>query len=281
MPDQWQCGRFEFSLGRPILMGVVNVTPDSFSDGGQHATADEAIAHARLLVGEGAQILDIGGESTRQGSESVDVDLELARVLPIVEAMRDAGIALSVDTCKPQVMRAVLDAGADMINDITGCTDEQSRDVVARHATCGVCVMHRQGKPRTMQVAPHYDDVVVDVRTELLRRAAALQACGVARGRITVDPGFGFGKTAQQNYALLHNIDRLVDTGYPVLIGLSRKSMIGAVTGRPVGERLAGSLAAALAGIAKGVAILRVHDVAQTRDALAVWRAANEGFEAN
>ena len=280
MPDQWQCGRFEFSLGRPILMGVVNVTPDSFSDGGQHATADEAIAHARLLVGEGAQILDIGGESTRPGSESVDVDLELARVLPIVEAMRDAGIALSVDTCKPQVMRAVLDAGADMINDITGFTDEQSRDVVARHATCGVCVMHMQGKPRTMQVAPHYDDVVVDVRTELLRRAAALQAWGVARGRITVDPGFGFGKTAQQNYALLHNIDRLVDTGYPVLIGLSRKSMIGAVTGRPVGERLAGSLAAALAGIAKGVAILRVHD-AQTRDALAVWRAANEGFEAN
>ena len=189
MPDQWQCGRFEFSLGRPILMGVVNVTPDSFSDGGQHATADEAIAHARLLVGEGAQILDIGGESTRPGSESVDVDLELARVLPIVEAMRDAGIALSVDTCKPQVMRAVLDAGADMINDITGFTDEQSRDVVARHATCGVCVMHMQGKPRTMQVAPHYDDVVVDVRTELLRRAAALQACGVARGRITVDPG--------------------------------------------------------------------------------------------
>ena len=281
MPDQWQCGRFEFSLGRPILMGVVNVTPDSFSDGGQHATADEAIAHARLLVGEGAQILDIGGESTRPGSESVDVDLELARVLPIVEAMRDAGIALSVDTCKPQVMRAVLDAGADMINDITGFTDEQSRDVVARHATCGVCVMHMQGKPRTMQVAPHYDDVVVDVRTELLRRAAALQACGVARGRIAVDPGFGFGKTAQQNYALLHNIDRLVDTGYPVLIGLSRKSMIGAVTRRPVGERLGGSLAAALAGIAKGVAIVRVHDVAATRDALAVWRAATEGFESN
>ena len=281
MPDQWQCGRFEFSLGRPILMGIVNVTPDSFSDGGQHATLDAVIAHASKLVGEGAQILDIGGESTRPGSDAVDMDVELARVLPIVEAMRDAGIALSVDTCKPQVMRAVLDAGADMINDITGFTDEQSRDVVARHATCGVCVMHMQGKPRTMQVAPHYDDVVVDVRTELLRRAAALQACGVARGRIAVDPGFGFGKTAQQNYALLHNIDRLVDTGYPVLIGLSRKSMIGAVTGRPVGERLAGSLAAALAGIAKGVAILRVHDVAQTRDALAVWRAANEGFEAN
>ena len=281
MPDQWQCGRFEFSLGRPILMGIVNVTPDSFSDGGQHATADAAIAHARLLIGEGAQILDIGGESTRPGSFAVDVDVELARVLPIVEAMRDAGVALSVDTCKPQVMGAVLDAGADMINDITGFTDGQSRDVVARHATCGVCVMHMQGEPRTMQAAPHYEDVVVDVRTELLRRVDALRACGVARGRIAVDPGFGFGKTAQQNYALLRNLGRLVDTGYPVLIGLSRKSMIGAVTGRPVGERLAGSLAAALAGIAKGGAIVRVHDVAQTRDALAVWRAANEGFEAN
>ena len=167
MPDQWQCGRFEFSLGRPILMGIVNVTPDSFSDGGQHATADAAIAHARLLIGEGADILDIGGESTRPGSVAVDVDVELARVLPIIEAMRDAGIALSVDTCKPQVMRTVLDAGADMINDITGFRDGQSRDVVARHATCGVCVMHMQGEPRTMQAAPHYEDVVVDVRTTL------------------------------------------------------------------------------------------------------------------
>ena len=281
MPDQWQCGRFEFSLGRPILMGIVNVTPDSFSDGGEHATTDTAIAHARRLVGEGAQILDIGGESSRPGSDAVDADVELARVLPIVEAMRDAGIALSVDTCKPQVMRAVLDSGADMINDITGFADGQSREVVARHATCGVCVMHMQGEPRTMQVAPHYDDVVADVRAELMRRAAMLRACGVAPRRITIDPGFGFGKTAQQNYTLLRNLDRLVDSGYPVLIGLSRKSMLGAVTGRPVGERLAASLAAALAGVAKGGAIVRVHDVAQTRDALAVWRAANEGFEAD
>ena len=278
MPGQWQCGRFEFSLGRPILMGIVNVTPDSFSDGGQHATVDTAIAHARRLVAEGARILDIGGESTRPGSVAVDAHVELARVLPVVEAMRDAGIALSVDTCKPQVMRAVLDAGADMINDIAGFADGQSRDVVARHATCGVCVMHMQGEPRTMQISPHYEDVVVEVRAELLRRAADLRAHGVARERITIDPGFGFGKTASQNYALLRHIDRLVDTGYPVLIGLSRKSMIGAVTGRPVGERLAGSLAAALAGVAKGGAVVRVHDVAQTRDALLVWHAAKEGF---
>ena len=278
MPGQWQCGRFEFSLGRPILMGIVNVTPDSFSDGGQHATVDTAIAHARRLVAEGARILDIGGESTRPGSVAVDAHVELARVLPVVEAMRDAGIALSVDTCKPQVMRAVLDAGADMINDIAGFADGQSRDVVARHATCGVCVMHMQGEPRTMQISPHYEDVVVEVRAELLRRAADLRAHGVARERITIDPGFGFGKTASQNYALLRNIDRLVDKWYPVLIWLSRKSMIGAVTGRPVGERLAGSLAAALAGVAKGGAVVRVHDVAQTRDALLVWHAAKEGF---
>ena len=259
-------------------MGIVNVTPDSFSDGGQHATVDTAIAHARRLVAEGARILDIGGESTRPGSVAVDAHVELARVLPVVEAMRDAGIALSVDTCKPQVMRAVLDAGADMINDIAGFADGQSRDVVARHATCGVCVMHMQGEPRTMQISPHYEDVVVEVRAELLRRAADLRAHGVARERITIDPGFGFGKTASQNYALLRHIDRLVDTGYPVLLGLSRKSMIGAVTGRPVGERLAGSLAAALAGVAKGGAVVRVHDVAQTRDALLVWHAAKEGF---
>ena len=281
MPDQWQCGRFEFSLGRPILMGIVNVTPDSFSDGGQHATADAAIAHARLLISEGAQILDIGGESTRPGAHAVDTADELVRVLPVVEAMRDAGIALSVDTCKPVVMRACLDAGADMINDVTGFALAQARDVVARHASCAVCVMHMQGEPRTMQIAPHYDDVVAEVRAELLRLASTLQDCGVARRRIVVDPGFGFGKTTAQNYALLRDLGRLVETGYPVLLGLSRKSMIGAVTGTPVGERLAGSLAAALAGVARGGAIVRVHDVAATRDALAVWHAANTGFESN
>ncbi len=281
MPDQWQCGRFEFSLGRPTLMGIVNTTPDSFSDGGLHATADAAIAHARKLISEGAQILDIGGESTRPGSQAVAVAEELNRVLPVVEALRNDGLALSVDTCKPEVMRACLDAGADMINDVTGFGNPQSREVVARHASCAVCVMHMQGEPRTMQVAPHYDDVVAEVRAELLSRAAALENSGVAHRRILIDPGFGFGKTPAQNYALLRNLDRLVETGYPVLIGVSRKSMIGAVTGTPVGERLAGSLAGALAGVARGAAIVRVHDVAATRDALAVWRAANAGLESN
>ncbi len=281
MPDQWQCGRFEFGLGRPTLMGIVNTTPDSFSDGGLHATADAAIAHARKLISEGAQILDIGGESTRPGSQAVAVAEELNRVLPVVEALRNDGLALSVDTCKPEVMRACLDAGADMINDVTGFGNPQSREVVARHASCAVCVMHMQGEPRTMQVAPHYDDVVAEVRAELLSRAAALENSGVAHRRILIDPGFGFGKTPAQNYALLRNLDRLVETGYPVLIGVSRKSMIGAVTGTPVGERLAGSLAGALAGVARGAAIVRVHDVAATRDALAVWRAANAGLESN
>lgn len=281
MPDQWQCGRFEFSLGRPTLMGIVNTTPDSFSDGGLHATTDAAIAHARKLISEGAQILDIGGESTRPGSQAVAVAEELNRVLPVVEALRNDGLALSVDTCKPEVMRACLDAGADMINDVTGFGNPQSREVVARHASCAVCVMHMQGEPRTMQVAPHYDDVVAEVRAELLSRAAALENSGVAHRRILIDPGFGFGKTPAQNYALLRNLDRLVETGYPVLIGVSRKSMIGAVTGTPVGERLAGSLAGALAGVARGAAIVRVHDVAATRDALAVWRAANAGLESN
>lgn len=281
MPDQWQCGRFVFSLGRPTLMGIVNTTPDSFSDGGLHATTDAAIAHARKLISEGAQILDIGGESTRPGSQAVAVAEELNRVLPVVEALRNDGLALSVDTCKPEVMRACLDAGADMINDVTGFGNPQSREVVARHASCAVCVMHMQGEPRTMQVAPHYDDVVAEVRAELLSRAAALENSGVAHRRILIDPGFGFGKTPAQNYALLRNLDRLVETGYPVLIGVSRKSMIGAVTGTPVGERLAGSLAGALAGVARGAAIVRVHDVAATRDALAVWRAANAGLESN
>lgn len=281
MPNQWLCGRFEFSLGRPILMGIVNVTPDSFSDGGQHATADAAIAHARLLIAEGAQILDVGGESTRPGSDAVAVPEEIARVLPVIEALRDAGVALSVDTCKPQVMQAALDAGADMINDVTGFSDPRARGVVAGHATCGLCVMHMQGEPRTMQLAPHYDDVVTEVRDELMRRARALESLGVASRRITLDPGFGFGKTVAQNYALLRDLGQLVDTGFPVLIGVSRKSMIGAVTGRPVGDRLAGSLAAALAGVARGGAIVRVHDVAATRDALAVWRASNEGLAEN
>ena len=273
---KWRCGRFEFSLGRPLLMGIVNVTPDSFSDGGQHASASQAIDHAWQLVKSGAQILDIGGESTRPGASPVPVDQEIFRVLPVVKAMKDCGAAISVDTCKPDVMRACLEAGADMINDIMGMTDPAAKQVVAEHQDCGVCIMHMQGEPRTMQLNPQYQDVVKEVLDMLLIQAKSLEAAGVASNRISIDPGFGFGKTVEQNLALMRALPQFKDAGYPVLLGVSRKSMIGAITGRPVGERLAGSIAAALAGIARGANIIRVHDVPETLDAIKVWQAVEQ-----
>jgi len=279
MSEKWLCGRFEFNLERPILMGIVNVTPDSFSDGGEHATTVQAISHAERLVAEGAQILDIGGESTRPGAMPVSVSDELKRVLPVVIAMRDSGVAISVDTCKPLVMQAALDAGADMLNDVTGFRDAGSRQVAAGHQTCGLCVMHMQGEPRTMQEAPQYEDVVQDVKNYLLEQARLLESLGIDSRRISLDPGCGFGKTLAQNYALIKNLEQLAQTGYPVLLGVSRKSMIGGVTGQPVTQRLAGSIAAALAGVARGAAIIRVHDVAETRDALNVWNAVEQGVQ--
>ncbi len=272
----WRCGRFEFHLGRPLLMGIVNVTPDSFSDGGQHPSAPQAIDHAWQLVESGAQIIDIGGESTRPGAAPVTLEQELERVLPVVQAMKDCGAAISVDTCKPAVMRAALAAGADMINDILGMTDAQARDVVATHPDCGVCIMHMQGEPRTMQLNPQYQDVVQEVLEMLMSQAGALESAGVSRERISIDPGFGFGKTLEQNLELMRALPRFCDSGYPVLLGVSRKSMIGAMTGRPVGERLAGSIAAALAGISRGARIIRVHDVAETLDAIQVWQAVEQ-----
>lgn len=279
MSTSWQCGRFEFDLKRPVLMGIVNVTPDSFSDGGLHASTEAAISHARKLIDEGAKILDIGGESTRPGAEPVAVKRELDRVLPVIEALRHAGVALSVDTCKPEVMKAALDAGADIINDVTGFRHQAARDVVASHPSCGVCIMHMQGEPRTMQSAPHYDDVVAEVVSELAQAASALQSLGVESSRITLDPGFGFGKTQEHNYTLLRRMDALAATGYPVLVGVSRKSMIGAVTGRSVDQRVAGSVAAAVLAVNLGARVVRVHDVQATRDALAVWQAVAFGPE--
>ncbi|GAA4332625.1 dihydropteroate synthase [Pigmentiphaga soli] len=267
-----QCGRYTLDLSIPRVMGVVNVTPDSFSDGGRHATLEAAVAHARRLVEEGADLLDIGGESTRPGAAPVSEAEELERVLPLVEALRDAGVPLSVDTAKPAVMRAVLDAGADMINDIRAFDTPEALAAVAG-GQCGVCAMHMRGEPRTMQQAPRYDDVVAEVRDFLAARAGALRDAGVAARRICLDPGFGFGKTAEHNFRLLHELPALAAAGYPLLIGVSRKSMIGAATGKPVGERTAGSVAAALAAIARGAAIVRVHDVAATVDAIKVWRA--------
>lgn len=257
-------------------MGIVNVTPDSFSDGGQHPSSSEAIDHAWHLVNSGAQILDIGGESTRPGAAPVPIQVELDRVLPVVQAMKDAGVAISVDTCKPEVMRAVLDAGADMINDIMGMKDLEAQRVVAQHPSCGVCIMHMQGEPRTMQLNPQYHDVVLEVLEMLLSQARALEDAGVAKERLSIDPGFGFGKTIDQNLDLMRGLPRFCDTGYPVLLGVSRKSMIGGMTGRAVDQRLSGSIAAALAGVARGARIVRVHDVAETLDAIKVWQAVEQ-----
>ena len=276
MHKLWQCGRFEFALERPILMGIVNATPDSFFDGGQHDQADAAIAHARKLASEGAHILDIGGESTRPGAAPVSLEVELARVMPVLEAMKDTGVALSIDTCKPEVMRAALAMGADIINDVTGMRDPHARAVVAEHATCGVCVMHMQGEPRTMQLEPHYEDVVREVLEALLQQARSVEQLGVSRSRISIDPGLGFGKTVAQNYRLVAELETIVASGYPVVFGASRKSMLGAVTGRPVDQRLAGSVAAALAGVEHGAKVLRVHDVGETRDALMIWQSVKD-----
>ncbi len=253
-------------------MGIVNSTPDSFSDGGRFVGTDAAIAHARQLVEEGADILDIGGESTRPGADPVSVQDELARILPVLEAMRDAGVPLSVDTAKPEVMRAVLAAGADMINDIYGFRLPGAMEAVA-DSGCGLCAMHMQGEPRTMQQAPVYTNVVKEVAEFLLERARELETRGVDRSRICLDPGFGFGKTGPQNYLLMRELSTLGALGYPLLVGVSRKTMLGEVTGKPVGERVSASVAAALAAVVRGAAIVRVHDVAATVDALKVWRA--------
>lgn len=271
------CGRFELKLGRPLIMGIVNVTPDSFSDGSEHFGADAAIAHATALISEGADLIDIGGESTRPGALPVTAADELARILPVIEGLRDSGIPLSIDTFKPQVMRKVLDAGADMINDIYGFRQDGALQAVAA-SRCGLCVMHMQGEPKTMQQAPVYTDVLVEVRNFLHSRVLAMQAAGIAPERIVLDPGFGFGKTPQQNFLMLRRLADLRIDAYPWLLGMSRKSMLGHVTGRGPGNRVAASVAAALAGVARGAHILRVHDVAATVDAVKVWQATEHGY---
>lgn len=269
------CGSFQFDLSRPLVMGIVNVTPDSFSDGGQHASTLAAIAHAHQLVADGADILDIGGESTRPGAPPVDEQEELARVLPVIEGLRGLDIPLSIDTCKPAVMRAALAAGASMVNDINGLLADGALQAVAG-SSAAVCLMHKQGTPQTMQQQPHYEDVVAEVRDFLRERIAAAEAAGIARERIVVDPGFGFGKTLAHNLDLLRALPELAALGVPLLAGLSRKSMLGAITGRAVNERMPASVAAALLAVQKGAAIVRVHDVRETVDALKIWSAVNQ-----
>jgi len=273
----WQTARFAIDLSRPRVMGIVNVTPDSFSDGGAHAEAGSALAHCERLLAEGADILDIGGESTRPGAATPDLAEELRRVLPVVRGAVTLGCPVSVDTSRPEVMRAVLDLGADIVNDVRALQRPGTVEAVASHPQAGVCLMHMRGEPGSMQADTMYGEVVAEVRDFLLQRAAVLAAAGVARERVVLDPGIGFAKTPDQNLVLLARQQELVAAGYPVLAGWSRKSTLGVITGRPVGERLAASVAAALAAVHHGAAIVRVHDVAATVDALAVWRAAQAG----
>jgi len=264
-------GHHEIDLATPCVMGILNVTPDSFYDGGR-VDRDAALAHARQMIADGARIIDVGGESTRPGAEAVDEQEELCRVAPIVEVLAREGACVSVDTMKPAVMRAALDAGAAMVNDVRALQAPGAIEVAAA-SDAAVCLMHMQGEPATMQRAPAYADVVAEVRGFLARRAQACLDAGIAADRIVIDPGFGFGKTVAHNLALLRGLGKIAGLRYPVLVGVSRKGMLGAITGRDVGDRLAGSVAAALAAAVRGARILRVHDVAATVDALAVWNA--------
>jgi dihydropteroate synthase len=273
----WHTARFRIDLAQPRVMGIVNVTPDSFPDGGRHDTADAARAHCDRLVAEGAHILDIGGESTRPGAAEPSLQQELDRVLPVVAHAVTLGLPVSVDTSRPEVMREALALGADIVNDVRALQQPGALQAVAAHPGAGVCLMHMQGQPRSMQAAPAYADVVADVAGFLQQRLGALQALGVAAERVVLDPGIGFGKAPGHNWALMQRQRELLALGRPLLLGWSRKSSLGLLTGRPVGERLAASVAAALAAVQQGAAILRVHDVAATVDALKVWHASGLG----
>ena len=273
----WRAGRFLLELDRPRVMGIVNVTPDSFSDGGQHATTAAACAHCDRLLGEGADLLDIGGESTRPGSVAPDEGEELARVMPVLRHAVTLGVPVSVDTSSPAVMAEALALGVDIVNDVRALRRPGALATVASSPTAGVCLMHLRGEPATMNSLARYDDVVAEVRQELQGAFDRALAAGIAPERVVIDPGYGFAKTPEHNLQLLQAQNRLDVGGRPLLVGLSRKSTVGWITGRPVAERLPGSLAAALAAVARGAAIVRVHDVAATVDALNVWRAAEAG----
>lgn len=269
------CGNFYLDLSSPAVMGILNLTPDSFSDGGRYADSDKAIRHALAMVGEGAAIIDIGGESTRPGAAAVTMQQELDRVMPVVESLvAELPVPVSVDTSKPEVMQAAISAGAGMINDVMALRAQGAIEAVRDADHVALCLMHMQGKPRTMQQNPVYGDVVSEVRDFLLERAAACERGGIKRSRILLDPGFGFGKTLEHNVALLKNTDLLAGEGYPLLVGISRKSMIGQLLGDvPVDQRLQGSVAAAVVAAMKGASILRVHDVRETVDALRIVEA--------
>jgi dihydropteroate synthase len=270
----WQTTRYRIDLSRPQVMGIVNTTPDSFSDGGLFAASDTAIAYCERLKAEGADILDIGGESTRPGARTPTEQEERSRVLPVLRHAVTLGLPVSVDTSSPAVMRAALDLGVDIVNDVRSLRRPGALDVVAAHADAGVCLMHMRGEPGSMQADTDYADVVAEVAAWLGARATELRQRGVAAERIVLDPGIGFAKTPAQNLALLRRQRELLAPGYPLLAGWSRKSTLGVVTGRPVDQRQAASVAAALGAVSQGARIVRVHDVAATVDALKLWQAA-------
>lgn len=265
-----RCGSYTLSLERPLIMGVVNVTPDSFSDGGRYASPDSAVAHARALIAEGADIIDVGGESTRPGAAAVALHEERRRVLPVLEGLAGCGVPISVDTRRPALMREAIAAGASLVNDISAGEGAGALELIAG-STAAVCLMHKKGEPQTMQAHPEYQDVVREVRDYLARRLEVAVAAGIDRERVVIDPGFGFGKSFEHNLALLRGLSSLTMLGVPVLAGLSRKSMLGRITGRQPHERVYASVAAALFAVQQGAHIVRVHDVTATRDALEVW----------
>ncbi len=276
MPTTWRCGRFLFDFSkrrRPVVMGILNATPDSFSDGGKFKTPKDAIAQAELMVEGGVDLIDIGGESTRPGAEPVALQEELDRVLPVIEALKDCGVALSIDTYKAETMRQALRTGVDCVNDIWALRQAGAVDAVLESKDCGIVLMHMQRDPQTMQFNPEYHDVIAQVMQFLNERAELLKTKGVDRNRIVIDPGFGFGKSLEHNLSMLRHFDQFSQLGYAVLAGISRKSMLGKITGKDMHERLAPSVAAAIMAADRGARIVRVHDVPETVDALKLWEA--------
>ena len=276
MPTTWRCGRFLFDFTkrrRPVVMGILNATPDSFSDGGQFRTPKDAIAQAELMIANGVDLIDIGGESTRPGAEPVELQEELDRVLPVIEALKDCGVPLSIDTYKAETMRQALRAGVDCVNDVWALRQEGAVDAVLESNDCGIILMHMQRDPQTMQFNPEYHDVIAQVMQFLNERAVLLKAKGVDGNRIAIDPGFGFGKSLEHNLSMLKHFQQFSQLGYAVLAGISRKSMLGKITGKDTHERVAPSVAAAIMAADRGARIVRVHDVPETVDALKLWEA--------
>ena len=276
MPTTWRCGRFLFDFTKrrcPVVMGILNATPDSFSDGGQFRTPKDAIAQAELMIANGVDLIDIGGESTRPGAEPVELQEELDRVLPVIEALKDCGVPLSIDTYKAETMRQALRAGVDCVNDVWALRQEGAVDAVLESNDCGIILMHMQRDPQTMQFNPEYHDVIAQVMQFLNERAALLTAKGVDGNRIAIDPGFGFGKSLEHNLSMLKHFQQFSQLGYAVLAGISRKSMLGKITGKDTHERVAPSVAAAIMAADRGARIVRVHDVPETVDALKLWEA--------